>query len=121
GGAPRFARRSGASGRARAGGLGARGGPLRPGPTGRRPGRVLAAGGRGESAVRRAKLAHVITELVVGGAVDNTLLSAAGMDHARWEVHVVGGPGGWVDRARGSSERVYVLPSLVRPIRPAVD
>jgi glycosyltransferase involved in cell wall biosynthesis len=69
----------------------------------------------------RIKLAHVITELVVGGAVDNTLLSAAGMDRRRWEVHVVGGPGDWVDRARASSERVYVLPSLVRPIRPGTD
>jgi len=69
----------------------------------------------------RRKIAHVITELVVGGAVDNTLLSAAGMDRRAWEVHVVGGPGGWVERARASSERVYVLPSLVRPIRPMAD
>jgi glycosyltransferase involved in cell wall biosynthesis len=58
---------------------------------------------------------------VVGGAVDNTLLSAAGMDRQRWEVHVVGGPGAWIERARASSERVYVVPSLVRPIRPGID
>src|SRR5215212_3394767 len=69
----------------------------------------------------RLKLAHVITELVVGGAVDNTLLSAAGMDRRRWEVHVVGGPRAWVERARSSSERIYVLPSLVRAIRPGTD
>lgn len=69
----------------------------------------------------RPKIAHVITELVVGGAVDNTLLSAAGMDRRAWEVHLVGGPGGWVERAQASSERVYVLRSLVRPIAPAAD
>src|SRR5579884_238799 len=70
---------------------------------------------------RRPKIAHVITELVVGGAVDNTLLSAAGMDRSRWEVHVVGAPGAWVDRARAAAERVYVVPSMARPSRPAAD
>jgi glycosyltransferase involved in cell wall biosynthesis len=43
------------------------------------------------------------------------------MDRRRWEVHVVGGPGAWVERARASGERVYVVPSLVRPIRPGAD
>src|SRR5919197_909689 len=70
---------------------------------------------------RRLRVAHVITELVVGGAVDNTLLTCAGLDRARYEVHAIGGPGAWIDRARTSSDRVYVVPTLVRPIRPLVD
>lgn len=70
---------------------------------------------------RRLKVAHAITELVVGGAVDNTLLTCAGLDRARYEVHAIGGPGAWVERAGRSSDRTYVVPSLVRPIRPATD
>jgi glycosyltransferase involved in cell wall biosynthesis len=69
----------------------------------------------------RVKVAHVITELVVGGAVDNTLLTCAGLDRRRYEVHAVGGPGQWEERARQSADRLYVVPSLTRPIRPPVD
>jgi glycosyltransferase involved in cell wall biosynthesis len=36
-------------------------------------------------------------------------------------VHAVGGPGAWEERARRSSDRTYVVPSLVRPIRPRQD
>ncbi|TAK22289.1 MAG: glycosyltransferase family 1 protein [Chloroflexota bacterium] len=76
---------------------------------------------RAVSSQSRARIAHVITEFVVGGAVDNTLLSCAGLDRACYEVHAIGGPGAWEQRARDSADRVYVVPNLVRPIRPCSD
>lgn len=40
----------------------------------------------------RIRILHLITRLVVGGAQENTLLTAAGLDRERFEVHLASGP-----------------------------
>ncbi|CAA9300283.1 MAG: hypothetical protein AVDCRST_MAG89-417 [uncultured Gemmatimonadetes bacterium] len=66
---------------------------------------------------RRIKVLHVITELVVGGAQDNTFLTVEGLDRSRYQVDLMGGAGGsWEARARAVSDRLFVLPSLTRSL-----
>ena len=42
--------------------------------------------------MERVKVLHIITRLIVGGAQENTLLTADGLDQARWSVDVISGP-----------------------------
>ena len=70
----------------------------------------------------QAKILHLITELVVGGAQDNTLTTVEGLDRGRYEVHLAGAPGGeWVEWARRAADRVHLLPNMKREISPAHD
>ncbi|HKV45507.1 MAG TPA: glycosyltransferase family 4 protein [bacterium] len=68
---------------------------------------------------------HVITRLVVGGAQENTLLTAARLDPARYEVTLASGPttgpeGSLEDRV--SSLRAFErIPELVRSPHPMLD
>lgn len=68
------------------------------------------------------KVLHLITELVVGGAQDNTLLSVEKLDRARYEVHTAGAPGGgWVGRAEEVSDRLHFIPHMRREVAPRDD
>lgn len=69
----------------------------------------------------RVKVLHVITRLEAG-AGGNTLLSAIGMDPARYETWVAGGEGGplW-EQARGAGVRTVLIPGLVREVSPMAD
>ena len=63
----------------------------------------------------RIRVLHVITELVVGGAQDNTYLTVEGLDRSRYRVDLLGGAGGTTEeRARAVADRLYVLPDLTR-------
>jgi glycosyltransferase involved in cell wall biosynthesis len=64
---------------------------------------------------------HVITHLDPGGATDNTLLSVAGLDRARYRVDLAAGPGEHEARARAAADRVRIIPSLGRALRPLSD
>jgi len=67
--------------------------------------------------VSRVRVLHLITELVLGGAQDNTFLTVEGMNRERFEVHLAGAPGGnWVGRARAAADRVFLIPSMRRGI-----
>ena len=71
---------------------------------------------------RRTKVLHMITRLIVGGAQDNTLITAERHDRERFEVHVASGPGGeLVTRARAAAEAFHLIPHLVNPISPLDD
>lgn len=77
--------------------------------------------------VRKPKVLHVITRLIVGGAQENTLLTAAGQ-HKSGKYHVVllcgpdeGPEGALYDQARAMGVKLVFLRSLVRPINPLKD
>jgi glycosyltransferase involved in cell wall biosynthesis len=67
------------------------------------------------------RVLHVITHLDRGGATDNTLLSVAGLDRARYRVDLAAGPGELEARARTAADRLLLVPSLGRALRPARD
>ncbi|MFE3031431.1 glycosyltransferase [Streptomyces canus] len=69
-------------------------------------------------ALPRIKVLHVITRLQAG-AGGNTLLSAQGMDSARYEVWIAGVPGGdlW-DSARATGVRTVEVPGFRHTLTP---
>ncbi len=72
------------------------------------------------------RVLHVITRLIVGGAQENTLLTAAQLDPSRYQVQVLAGPqtgseGSLIEEARNSGVPLTILPELVRQIHPRYD
>lgn len=73
------------------------------------------------------KIAHVITRLILGGAQENTLLTAIGQQASgRFDVTLIIGAddqaeGDLYDEARQADIRLVRVPSLVRPIHPVHD
>jgi glycosyltransferase involved in cell wall biosynthesis len=72
------------------------------------------------------RVLHVITRLIVGGAQENTLLTAIGQRRRGMSVTLLAGPdpgpeGDLHDAARAGGIDLHLMPSLVRPIHPAQD
>lgn len=67
----------------------------------------------------KPKILHIITNLPVGGAQDNTLLTVEHLPRERYEIHLLFGPEGrWLSRAQSiEGIRCIEMPTLVRPIR----
>jgi glycosyltransferase involved in cell wall biosynthesis len=65
---------------------------------------------------RHTRVLHVITHLDHGGAQDNTLLTVAGLDRARYRVDLLGGPGVLEQQARATADRCVVLPYFHRSL-----
>jgi glycosyltransferase involved in cell wall biosynthesis len=75
---------------------------------------------------RPLRVLHVITRLIVGGAQENTLLTAVGQHRLGMDVTLLAGPdpgpeGDLHDAARQGGVALHILPRLVRPIRPLND
>lgn len=75
---------------------------------------------------RRIRVLHVITRLIVGGAQENTMLTAALLDKQRFHADVISGPqtgpeGSLIDEVRRRDIPLTILPDLVREIRPIHD
>ena len=73
--------------------------------------------------MRRARVCHVITQLELGGAQQNTLFTVAHLDQGRFEPSLIAGPGGLLD---GEARRlngipVRFVPSLGRAVLPLSD
>ena len=89
----------------------------------------MSARGPAPAAARRARgggpvpVVHVITQLELGGAQQNTLHTVASLDRARFAPVLVCGPGGLLDdEARASRDvPVHFLEDLVRPLSPRRD
>jgi glycosyltransferase involved in cell wall biosynthesis len=66
---------------------------------------------------------HVITQLELGGAQENTLHTCRALDRRRFDVALLFGPGGLLDaEARAlPNTRVESIPELVRPLAPTTD
>lgn len=76
---------------------------------------------------RRVRIAHVITRLILGGAQENTLLTAIGQhSDPGFEVDLITGTetgpeGDLFGKAREAGVNLLFVPSLVREIRPVAD
>jgi glycosyltransferase involved in cell wall biosynthesis len=69
---------------------------------------------------------HAITRLIVGGAQENTMYTAALLDKSRFQVEVVSGPqtgreGSLLEEVRQRGVALTILPDLVRQIHPLHD
>jgi glycosyltransferase involved in cell wall biosynthesis len=76
--------------------------------------------------MKKLRILHIITRLIVGGAQENTLLSCEGQHAAGHEVTLITGPpigpeGSLLERTRAGGYRVEVLPSMRRAILPGRD
>jgi glycosyltransferase involved in cell wall biosynthesis len=68
------------------------------------------------------RVCHVITQLELGGAQQNTLYTVSHLDPARFEPSLVAGPGGPLDgEAASLGVPVHFVPRLRRPIAPLDD
>lgn len=69
---------------------------------------------------------HPITRLIIGGAQENTLLTARLIDQGEWDVTVLSGPqtgseGSLIEDARERGVALLIEPTLVREINPIKD
>jgi glycosyltransferase involved in cell wall biosynthesis len=72
------------------------------------------------------KILHLITRLIVGGAQENTMYTAALLDKTRFLVDVISGPqtgseGSLIETTRNLGVNLEILPDLVREINPWKD
>ncbi len=72
---------------------------------------------------RRLKIAHVITRLDLGGAQQNTLYCCAHHDRKKYDVLLLTGVGGFLDKEARKLTRVktYFLTELKHPLAPSWD
>ncbi|MBU0491986.1 MAG: glycosyltransferase family 4 protein [Chloroflexi bacterium] len=76
--------------------------------------------------MQRVRVVQCITRLIVGGAQEVAMLTAAGLDPARYECSMVSGPqtgpeGEIISEVRARGIPLIILPELVREISPAKD
>ena len=69
---------------------------------------------------------HVITRLIIGGAQENTMFTAALLDPARFDVEILSGPqtgseGSLIEEIRTRDISLTILPQLLRQINPQND
>lgn len=72
------------------------------------------------------KVLHPITRLIVGGAQEHTMYTAAMLDKAKYQVEVVCGPqtgseGSMIQEVRDQGVPLEIIPELVREINPWKD
>ena len=77
------------------------------------------------------RVLHPITRLIIGGAQENTMLTAQLMNHAapykgRYKVDVVSGPqtgpeGSLIEEVRERGVSLTIMPEMLRQISPAND
>ena len=68
--------------------------------------------------MQKRKVLHIITNLPIGGAQDNTLISVEGLNRKRYETHLVSASDGdWFERARSIPDmKLIVVDELKREI-----
>jgi len=72
------------------------------------------------------RVLHPITRLIIGGAQENTMLTAQLLDKAQWAVAVVSGPqtgseGSLIETVRERGIPLTLEPTLVREVNPVKD
>ena len=81
------------------------------------------------SDISKIRIVHIVTRLDFGGAQFNTLYTAANLDRSAFEVHLLAGPGGTMDKdipmSHGSVLHkdidISIIPELRREISPFYD
>ena len=79
-----------------------------------------------QARARPIRVLHVITRMIVGGAQENTMLSCALIDRARYPSELLSGvetgaEGSLHDQCRARGVPLEVEPTLVRRPHPALD
>ncbi|KPJ58986.1 MAG: hypothetical protein AMJ42_02340 [Deltaproteobacteria bacterium DG_8] len=71
----------------------------------------------------RAKVVHIITKLELGGAQQNTLFTVAHLTRSMYEPVLISGTEGLLveDTVKLKDVNVYLIPELVREVRPLKD
>ena len=74
----------------------------------------------------KIRVLHPITRLIIGGAQENTILTAALLNPADWAVTILSGPqtgseGSLIETAREQGLALEIEPTLVREINPLKD
>jgi len=74
----------------------------------------------------KIRVLHLITRLIVGGAQENTMLTASFLDKSRYEVEVWSGPqtgseGSLKEEYRKRGIKLEFIPELVREVNPVKD
>ena len=71
----------------------------------------------------KTKVVHIITKLELGGAQQNTLFTVAHLTRSRYEPVLISGTEGILveDALKIKDVKVYLIPELVREIRPIKD
>jgi len=74
----------------------------------------------------KIRVLHIITRLIVGGAQEATILTAAMLDKTAWDVHILSGPqtgseGSLIEHTRDLGIPLTLEPALVREINPLRD
>jgi glycosyltransferase involved in cell wall biosynthesis len=69
---------------------------------------------------------HTITRLIVGGAQENTMYTAAMLDKGRFQAEILSGPqtgseGSLIDEVRANGVPLTILPDLLRQVSPWHD
>ena len=75
---------------------------------------------------KKIKVLHPITRLIVGGAQENTMFTAAMLDKQRYHTEILSGPqtgseGSLIDEVRQRGVPLTILPQMVRQISPFND
>ena len=76
--------------------------------------------------MKRIKVLHLITRLIVGGAQENTIYTALLLDSSEYMVDVISGPqtgseGSLIEEFEEQGGKLIIIPQLVREISPLND
>lgn len=74
----------------------------------------------------RIRVLHPITRLIIGGAQENTMLTAQLLDNAEWDVTIISGPqtgveGSLIETVQEQGIPLTLEPTLVRELNPVKD
>ncbi len=75
---------------------------------------------------QKSRVLHLITRLIVGGAQENTMYTAAMLDPARFQVEILSGPqtgseGSLIEEVHLRGITLKILPDLLRQVSPLHD
>jgi len=76
--------------------------------------------------MKKVSVLHAITRLIVGGAQENTMYTAAMLDKERFRAEILSGPqtgseGSLIDEVRANGVPLTIVPDLLRQVSPRHD
>jgi glycosyltransferase involved in cell wall biosynthesis len=71
--------------------------------------------------MNKIKVVHVITKMELGGAQENTLFTVSHLNPKKFQTYLVTGPGGELFQEAHALRNIFIIPDLMREIRPGKD
>ena len=72
--------------------------------------------------MEKAIVIHIVTKMELGGAQQNTLFTVTHLDERKFQPFLITGQGGeLLDEAANEFKNLYVVPDLIREVRPLKD